>query len=372
MPRKKAKKKKVQKRKKTKIQAKRKVKKKKKKLKREKVSELLIKHEENPIISPSSENEWENWQTFNPGVILLKDKIHFLYRAIGSDGISRLGYASSSDGFFIEERSPSPVYEHKTNSLSFCYFSFASGGSFGGAEDPRPVRVDEEDVIYMTYTACSSELRIALTSIKVKDFLNKKWHWKKPVLISPPNEVHKNWVIFPEKINGHYAILHSLNPKILVDFFEDLNFDGKTFIRSYYHPQPQGKHWSWEAKVRGVGPPPIKTKYGWLIFYHAEEKGDLGRYKVGAMLLDLKSPSKPLISFKQPILRPEEDYENNGFKPGVVYASGAVVKNNQLLIYYGAADSYVCVAYADFDEFLEALIKEKKPKLRKKVLKRKK
>src|SRR3989338_7113157 len=113
----------------------------------------LIKSEENPIISPKPENNWEAWQTFNPGVILLNNKVHFLYRAIGEDGISRLGYAVSSDGFRIDERLSHPVYEHQVKEGGFNVFSYFSGGSWGGAEDPRLTRVDEEDVLYMTYTA---------------------------------------------------------------------------------------------------------------------------------------------------------------------------------------------------------------------------
>lgn len=102
----------------------------------------LIKPQENPIIGPKAENEWEAWQTFNPGVVLLNNKVHFLYRAIGEDGISRLGYAVSSDGFHIDERLPYPAYEHKTKSgeRAFNIYSLFSGGSFGGAEDPRIVR----------------------------------------------------------------------------------------------------------------------------------------------------------------------------------------------------------------------------------------
>ena len=338
-----------------------------------KVSPILIKLPKGPIISPEPENNWESWQTFNPGVILLEDKVHFLYRAIGNDGISRLGYAVSSDGFKIEERLHQPVYEHPltNDNCSFQIFSFFSGGSFGGCEDPRPVRVNNEDLIYMTYTACDQGLRIALTSIKVDDFLKKKWFWKKPVFLSPPGQVHKNWVLFPEKIKGYYAILHSLNPKISIDYFEHLNFDGKVFIQSNYSPIPQGNHWNWEIRVRGAGPPPIKTKEGWLLFYHAESKYDPGKYKVGAMLLDLKDPSKVLCCAREPVIEPNEFYENNGFKRGVVYASGAVVKNNLLLVYYGASDSYVCVAFSDLDDFLKALLKEKKVTLTKKrVLKR--
>src|SRR3989338_10453873 len=134
---------------------------------------VLVRAEENPMISPRPENGWEAWQTFNPGVILLEDKIHFLYRAIGEDGISRFGYAVSSDGFAIDERLPNPVFEHRFTKPVFNFYSFVSGGSFGGSEDPRIVQVNGEDTLYMTYTACDEGLRMALSSIKVKDFLRK-------------------------------------------------------------------------------------------------------------------------------------------------------------------------------------------------------
>jgi len=79
----------------------------KKPIKKKSISALVFtKSEENPIISPKSENNWEAWQTFNPGVILIDNKVHFLYRAIGKDGISRLGYAVSSNGFYIDKRLP--------------------------------------------------------------------------------------------------------------------------------------------------------------------------------------------------------------------------------------------------------------------------
>lgn len=338
----------------------------------------LKKQPENSIIKPKAENEWEAWQTFNPGVILLEDRVHFLYRAIGQDGISRLGYAASSEGFSIDERLPYPVYEHKvTHSTSsgqarreFNVYSYFSGGSWGGAEDPRIVRVGEEDTLYMTYTACDNGLRVALTSIKLKDFLNKKWRWKPPVLISPPGEVHKNWVIFPEKLNGKYAILHSINPEISIDYFDSLEqFDGATFIKSYYNGELRKN--CWDGWVRGVGPVPLKTKYGWLVFYHAMHADDFSKYKVGAMLLDLNDPTKVLVRSPEPVLEPDQICENNGFKAGVVYASGAVVKDGNLLVYYGGADSYVCVAYANFEEFVETLRKATKPKLQQKTFRKK-
>src|SRR3989344_3964885 len=236
---------------------------------------IFTKFSGNPIIKPLSGDSWESWQTFNPGAVLLNDGVHFLYRAIGADGMSRLGYASSKDGFVVDERLRHPAYEHSTHKKpSFNVYSLLSGGSWGGCEDPRLTRVDNEDVLYMTYTAATGGLGVALTSIKINDFLNKKWGWKHPVLISPPWQVHKNWVIFPEKINSKYAILHGINPEILITYVGSLDFDDSfEYIESYYDGKFK-KRGSWDGWVRGVGPPPIKTDYGWLVFYHAMANGD--------------------------------------------------------------------------------------------------
>lgn len=253
----------------------------------------------------------------------------------------------------------------------FNVYSYFSGGSWGGAEDPRLVRVDNEDTLYMIYTAVDNGLGVALTSIKVNDFLSKNWKWKEPRLISKPGEIHKNWVIFPEKINGKYAILHSISPRISIAYRDSLEFQEGEYIESYYDGNSRRKT-CWDSWVRGAGAPPLKTERGWLLFYHAIDENDFGKYKVGALLLDLQDPTKILHRSPEPVLEPEEDYENNGFKRGVVYVSGAVIKNGELLVYYGASDSYIGVAHANLEEFLEALTKGVKPKLKAKTLKKKK
>ncbi|MGP3667309.1 MAG: hypothetical protein ACKD6M_02680 [Candidatus Bathyarchaeota archaeon] len=308
---------------------------------------------------PRDENDWECSQTFNPGVILLNGRVHFIYRAIGKDGISRFGYANSEDGFHVSERLSNPVYEHKADHDPFYIYSLASGGSFGGAEDPRIVQVEGEPILYVTYTACDEGLRLALTSITVEDFLSQKWRWKTPTLISPPGRIHKNWVIFPEKINGKYAILHGISPKIQISLLDNLEITKPITINSYHNGIPSdGWRGGWEGFIRGVGPPPIKTEHGWLVFYHAHSKDDFTKYKLGAMLLDVKNPTRILCRGRKPVLEPVSFYENYGFKPGIVYATGAVVKDGLIIVYYGGADSYVCAAYADLKEFLQALIEE--------------
>lgn len=90
------------------------------------------------------------------------------------------------------------------------------------------------------------------------------------------------------------------------------------------------------------------------------------------MLLDLIEPKKIIARSPYPILEPEEVYETSGFKPGIVYASGAVVKDGNLFVYYGAADSYVGVAWTNLAEFLKSLLAQAKPRLERKVLKQRK
>lgn len=324
----------------------------------------------NPIIRPSMANHWESKATFNPAAFLDGETVHIVYRAIGDNDVSVMGYASSKDGVTIHERLPHPVYawkegeETKKPAAMPASIVYSSGGGWnGGCEDPRLTLID--DTVYMLYTAFNgwNSLRIALTSIKLDDLKNKKWNWKKPVFISPPGELNKNWVLFPEKISGKYAVLHSVSPEVLVDYFDSLdNFDGTKYIASAHGKGLNKKRW--DSAVRGAGPPPIKTKYGWLVLYHAIDHRDPDRYKLGAMLLDLNNPKKVIARARKPILEPDEYYENSGFKSGVIYACGAVVVDNQLLVYYGGADTVTCLAAADFDDFIKKLRADKEPKLK--------
>jgi beta-1,2-mannobiose phosphorylase / 1,2-beta-oligomannan phosphorylase len=324
------------------------------------ISLKLKRPKHNPLITPKSKNSWEAFNTFNPAAVYDDGKVHILYRAQGHDYVSTLGYAASRDGIHIDERLDYPVY---TPSRSFEQISdkkgsqistqYVSGGGYGGCEDPRISRID--DRYYLTYVAfdgCNPP-RIALTSISVENFLNKRWLWERPVLISPPGVVDKSAIIFPQKINGKYVIMHRIYPDILVDFIDSLNFDGTSWLKGEYKISPRAK--KWDSRKIGAGAPPLKTKYGWLLIYQSVGEQDPGRYKIGAMLLDLKDPTKVLHRSQSPILEPDAIYENDGFKAGVIYPCGAVIIGNTLYVYYGAADSYVCVATANLDEFLNEL-----------------
>ena len=329
----------------------------------------------NPILAPDDRHRWETKAVFNPAAVYENGKVHILYRAIGESDVSVLGYASSTDGFHIDERLDKPAYIPRESfegvNPSHPYIPephgiyVSGGGSTGGCEDPRLTRIGER--VYMTYVAYDghSHPRVALSSIDIKDFLAHRWNWKKPVLISPPYIVDKNACILPEKINGKYVIFHRVFPNILIDFVDDLDFDGKSrFLVGQYKIPTRALSSAWDSLKVGCGPPPLKTKEGWLLIYQAVGANDESRYKIGAMLLDLKDPTKVLARTRNPILEPVETCENEGCKSGVVYPCGAVIINGRLFVYYGGADMVVCVATAKLNRFLEELVtnhKEAKP-----------
>jgi len=146
--------------------------------------------------------------------------------------------------------------------------------------------------------------------------------------------------------------------ELRIDFVDDLDFDGKTrwLVGQYKIPV---KNSSWDSLKVAAGPPPIKTKEGWLFIYHAIDEKDDIRYKIGAMLLDIKEPTRVLARTKMPILEPLADYENEGLKYGVVYPCGAVVISDRLFVYYGGADMVTCVATAKMSEFMTHLSYER-------------
>lgn len=288
----------------------------------------------NPILKPNPKHAWESKLVFNAAAISLDNNIHILYRAMGNDGISRLGYARSSDGFQIDERLTNPVFEPNQEIEK------------NGCEDPRLTLIDNE--LFMTYTALTERdhwqlYQIALTSIKASDFLTKNWNWKERVF--PFRGIrNKDAVIFPRKINNKYVMLHRFDPDLCITYSDELKrwYD----IRSLIGP----RHNSWDAWKIGAAGTPIELNEGWLCIYHgvSYEK----EYSLGVVMLDKDNPEKILSRSENPILKPTKDYELYGKVPNVVFSCGNVQVDDKVLIYYGGADSVLCVASYELNELI--------------------
>jgi predicted GH43/DUF377 family glycosyl hydrolase len=197
-------------------------------------------------------------------------------------------------------------------------------------------------------------MRMGVTTLSEADLMQHRWAWEPYVSMSPAQETNKNWVLFPQKIGGKYAILHALTPTIQIEYVDSLEALRSTPIRSNNHRS--GRPGYWDAFVRGAAAPPLYTPDGWVLLYHGMDPNDPAHigYKVGAMLLDLNDPTKILYRTDHPILEPHEWYEND-WKPGVVYASGAVIFGSDLIVYYGGGDKYIAAAKITFSKFLHSL-----------------
>lgn len=301
----------------------------------------------NPIIIPNPKHPWESKAVFNPGVIYLDNKVHLIYRAMSEDNTSVMGYATSRDGIHIDYRSPTPVYIPRES-----FEQKQESGKNSGCEDPRLTKIGNK--IYMLYTAFDGKNppRVALTWIEAINFVNQKWIWAKPVLISPPDIDDKDACLFPEKIKNKYFIIHRSGDDIDSAFSPTLNFDGQTWLEEYRWISPRAG--MWDSKKIGIAAPPIKTDKGWVLFYHGVSEED-GFYRVGAILLDPADPTKIIARSDEPIFEPEAKYEKEGQIPNVVFPCGAILLNNKFFLYYGGADKVVGVATIKSEELFKHL-----------------
>jgi predicted GH43/DUF377 family glycosyl hydrolase len=303
---------------------------------------------ENPILGPVASHPWESSHVLNPAAIELENQTYILYRAVGPDNTSVVGYARSKDGIHIDERLPEPIYGPRAP------FEQKHGGPTdnSGCEDARVVRIGEQ--LYITYTAYDSvsEPRVAESSIAVKDFLAHKWDkWTPPELVSPEGVDDKDAAIFPEKINGRYMVLHRVNGHVCADFVLGLNFRHEKLTRciQLFGPRPG----MWDSQKVGIAGPPLKTPAGWILFYHGIT--DTHEYCLGAVLLDRRNPTNVLGRTSQPILTPVEPWEREGWIANVVFPCGQVVRDGTVYLYYGGADHVIGVATLKLDELVANL-----------------
>ncbi len=169
---------------------------------------------------------------------------------------------------------------------------------------------------------------------------------------------NRNGVLFPEKINGKYAMLsrpsdngHTPFGDIYISYSPDMIYWGEHRCVMKVSPFEQS---AWQCTKIGAGSVPIRTEDGWLMFYHGVINTCNGfRYSMGAALLDLEKPDKVLFRTKPYLLAPATQYELTGDVPNVIFPCAALSDGEKVAVYYGAADTVVGMAFGYQKEIID-------------------
>ena len=211
-----------------------------------------------------------------------------------------------------------------------------------GIEDCRVTEIDH--TYYLTYTAVSdSGVGVGLrTTLDWKTF-------SAPTMMLPPH--NKDCAMFDEKINGKFYALHRPSSKEIGGNYIWLcdSIDGERW--GNHKCLIKTRTGMWDSARVGAGASPIKTSKGWLEIYHGANSEH--KYCLGAFLMDLEHPSRVIGRTVEPIMVPTENYELSGFFGQVVFTNGHIVDGDELTIYYGAADEFVCGATFSIATILE-------------------
>jgi predicted GH43/DUF377 family glycosyl hydrolase len=309
-------------------------------------SPIVRRYEKNPILT-KHDVPYPVETVHNAGVVKLGGRYVMLFRSHLRNGRSIIGLAESRDGLRFTVR-PEP------------FITPAKGGPFAeyeafGVEDPRICPMEGRYLI--TYSAYSRHgVRVALA--ETTDFE----HLERIALITQAD--YRNVVIFPEKIGGRYAQLDrphtEISPwSIWISYSPDLVHwgDSKVVIK------PMTYHWD-EMKV-GPGAPPIKTEMGWLNIFHGVFKTmDGAVYRLGVALHDLADPSRVLGVADDWVLQPEDPWEISGYVHNVVFCCGAVAEDDGTVkIYWGGADTVMCVGTATITDLVDLCRSNPRPAL---------
>ncbi len=302
----------------------------------QRISRDVVKRwEHNPVIT-RDDIPFLCHTVFNAAATKLDGEYVLMLRVEDLRGRSVFALARSKDGFAfeIEDEPAMTPCEHGEFK---CYEHL-------GIEDPRITLL--EGAYHIVYTAVSQYgPRLALA--KTTDFK----HFERVAMISEPD--NKDGTLFPRKIKGRYARLDrpmvGQMGNIWISYSDDLVHWGDSRV-----VMPVRSEW-WDSWRVGASSQPIETRFGWLEIYHGVKQTSSGPiYRLGAAILDIDDPAKVLCRSTRPILAPREYYERVGDAGNVVFSCGAIMEDDgQIKIYYGAADTSICLGMARIEELMQ-------------------
>jgi predicted GH43/DUF377 family glycosyl hydrolase len=305
--------------------------------------ELFDRNPANPLLT-AADWPYQVNAVFNPAAAQVNGETVLLARVEDRRGISHLTVARSAngvDGWSIESE---PLLGPEAGIESEQW----------GFEDPRVVWIDELGRWVITCTAygpAGPAVFLALT----EDFRTVERYG----IIRHPED--KNAALLPYRIDGRWVLLHRPKTEFGGGHGEILLSRSDDLV-SWSAPEqvlrPRSGAW-WDSLRIGIGPPPLRTEHGWLLIYHGVKDTVAGEiYRVGLALLDLDEPTRVLRRLPDWLLAPLAPYERSGDVPNVVFPCGLVhdVGSGDLRLYYGAADSSICLATARLSDLVDAVL----------------
>jgi beta-1,4-mannooligosaccharide/beta-1,4-mannosyl-N-acetylglucosamine phosphorylase len=288
----------------------------------------------------------------NPGAVTYRGRTLLMLRVQTRGRETHLMMAESEDGESFEIAPRTVKIEGLGRVIGAVYHVY----------DPRITRIgDSNYVMFAMDTDFGCRLGVARTD----DFVRFEF------LGLTANDDTRNGVLFPEKHDGRYLMLERPNKLRTADGLTTgdeiwlAESDDLLNWRSVARVMGGRPHY-WD-EIIGSGPPPVKTRAGWLHLYHgvATHFASVNIYQAGAVLLDLDDPSRVLARTRDNILEPREPYELVGQVPNVVFPTGMIVDGSDgegfameesvVRVYYGAADTCVCLATTTIAELLGAM-----------------
>jgi len=298
--------------------------------------ELLTRHPDNPIIT-AADLPYSANSVFNPGATMRDDETILLMRVEDRRGLSHLTVARSSDGMAGWRIDAAPTFVAEPERYP---------EEIWGIEDPRVTFIEEEQRWIVAYTAYSRGGPL-VSLATTEDFQTFE---RLGAILSPEN---KDAALFPVRFDGRWALVHrpvshGFGANMWISFSPDLKHWGDHRLLL----EARAGGW-WDAGKIGLSPPPLKTDQGWLILYHSVRTTASGSiYRLGLALLDLEDPRRVLKRSSEWLFSPSETYERVGDVGDVVFPCGWTLVDDEIRVYYGAADTSISLATGRLSELL--------------------